>query len=252
MSDTATFQRSMNAGPYVRSAFFTHSGAVRPRNEDAYFDGWSIGVWAVADGMGGHEGGNLASTLIVDRLKAIDAASERIADVAGAVTAANNEIRALAQRRFEGRTIGSTVAALVIEGAKGVCLWAGDSRIYRLRNGALSRLTRDHSQAQEMIDAGALVEGSEEHVGISNVITRAVGADDVLELEQRRIDVAVGDIFLLCTDGLVSVAEDLEIEAALNARWEEPAQRFVELALDRRVRDNVTVGVVEIVNLEEA
>jgi protein phosphatase/serine/threonine-protein phosphatase Stp1 len=141
-------------------------------------------------------------------------------------------------RRGPGRTIASTVVTLLARGEHFACLWAGDSRAYLLRNGALQRLTRDHSLVQELIDQGALSEAEADGHPQANVITRAVGAAGALELDKVSGRMVPGDRFLLCSDGLVRTLTEPEIAAGLAA--EDAAEGLVRLAVERGARDNVT------------
>lgn len=233
--------------PACTSHFVSHRGSVRSLNEDAYLEAPDLGLWAVADGMGGHEAGDLASRLVIDALDVVQPASspaDMIAQVQEKVAAANRRIRLLSEQRLQGRLTGSTVAVLVLCGDTAVCLWAGDSRIYRYRGGALTRLTRDHSRTEELIAMGLLRANEGADPSEANVITRAVGTEEHVELETRVEPRAAEDMFLLCSDGLNKVVQDDEIGATLSATRIGAAARLVELALSRAARDNVTVGVV--------
>lgn len=235
------------AVPACTSHFVSHRGTVRSLNEDAYLEAPDLGLWAVADGMGGHEAGNLASRLVIDALDAAQPASSpetMIAQVQEQMAAANRHIRSLSEHRLQGRLTGSTVAVLILSGETAVCLWAGDSRVYRYRDGALTRLTRDHSRTEEMIALGLLTTDDEADPRYANIITRAVGTEEHLELDSRVERVAGGDLFLLCSDGLNKVVSDDEIGTMIASGWSTAATGLVDLALKRAATDNVTVGVV--------
>ena len=187
------------------SACLTDVGKVRVLNEDACLELPQAGVWVVADGMGGHDAGELASGMIVDTLRTLspapgmnqllDEVEERLLDV-------NTRLVREAALRGRNVTIGSTVVVLLACHSQCVCLWAGDSRVYRLRDGRLTRLTRDHSQVEEWVEQGHMLrEDAENHPG-ANIITRAVGADDALHLDSEFHDLRHRDRFLLCSDGL--------------------------------------------------
>src|SRR5262249_44800641 len=156
----------------LSSAAATHVGAVRQRNEDAALDRGEIGLWAVADGMGGHAGGEVASQCVVESLQAIAPPTDPgtfLAEVRARLTEAIAKLLDESARR--GRSvIGSTVVVLLAHGAFFAVLWAGDSRVYRLRNGALQQLTRDHSQIWELIEAGILDPATAEKHAAANVI----------------------------------------------------------------------------------
>ena len=142
-----------------RSMFVSHRGAVRTTNEDSFLEAPDLGLWVIADGMGGHEAGQVASATIVHALEAmpkLSSGEDTEACVRERIAAANDRLLALSEEIFGGRTIGSTVALLILRPDGATCLWAGDSRIYRLRQGRLQRLTRDHSRTEELIAQGVI------------------------------------------------------------------------------------------------
>jgi serine/threonine protein phosphatase PrpC len=230
------------------SAAATHRGQVRKVNEDAYLDRPDIGLWAVADGMGGHTAGNLASRMVVQEL---ETASQQkflgraVANLGSSLVDANRQLCEEAIRRGAG-IIGSTVAALLAIRGHCVLMWVGDSRIYRLRNGMLHRLSRDHSQVQELVDRGLLAPDSAEAHPAANVITRAVGAGQSLEIDAQIYEIKNEDRFLLCSDGLTKELTEHEIGEQL-ARIEvnELPQALLNQACERGARDNVTAVVVQ-------
>jgi protein phosphatase/serine/threonine-protein phosphatase Stp1 len=229
------------AGPAIVSTAATHPGAVRPRNEDSFVDRPDLGLWAVADGAGGHGAGDFASQSIKEALEAVPAglsAGEILAELRQRISGVHAALQEEASRRGPGRTIASTVVALLARGDHFACLWAGDSRAYLLRDGLLQQITRDHSLVQELIDQGALEETEAEGHPQSNVITRAVGASGELELDKVSGRIEPGDRFLLCSDGLVRTLAEAEIAEALAA--DDAAERLVAQAVERGARDNVT------------
>lgn len=226
----------------------TDVGRVRRHNEDSYLERSDIGLWAVADGMGGHEAGDLASQTIVkclDQVQSPTDAAGFLGSVNRRIHEAHDSLRQEAARRGDGRVIGSTVVALLVRNGHFACLWAGDSRAYLLRDGNLRQVSRDHSLVQDLIEAGQIApEGAESHPH-ANVVTRAVGASDQLELEKRNEALRNGDVFLLCSDGLSRLAEPEEIAETMRRHpGEDGARALVDLALDRGAPDNVTVVVV--------
>lgn len=230
-----------------RSEAITHPGAVRPRNEDAMVDRTEIGLWAVADGAGGHGSGDVASHAIAEALAGIPdglSAAELLAQLRLRLTAVHAELQAEAERRGPGKLLASTVVVLLARGGHFACLWAGDSRIYMLRGGTFSRVTRDHSLVQELVDAGTLSEEEAEAHPQANVITRAIGGHGELALDKLSGRVAPGDRFLLCSDGLFKAVPEAEIAACLAAGH--GANDLINLALERGARDNVTAIVVDI------
>lgn len=231
-----------------RSAARTHVGTVRQRNEDAVLDRAEIGLWAVADGAGGHDRGDYASARIVGALGEVDPALHGVAlldEVKTRLREVNLELRAKAATIGPGALIGSTVAVLLILGNQGYCLWAGDSRFYRMRAGQLRQLSRDQSHVQDLVDRGEIApEAAATHV-LVNIVTNLVGVSDELILEERQDRIEPGDVLLLCTDGLSGVVADFEIAEILR---ETPvaaaADRLIERALACGARDNVSTVVV--------
>src|SRR5947209_4269319 len=164
----------------------THVGLKRKINEDSVFADAGRALWAVADGMGGHEAGEVASAMVADALRCLPAASNPDALAASAAEAlreVNQQLIALGRSDGRDQTIGTTVVGLAIGEGRYSCFWAGDSRAYLLRGGEIRRLSRDHSLVQDLVDAGMLEPEQAEHHENANVITRAVGAAENLELE---------------------------------------------------------------------
>ena len=228
------------------SAARTDTGLVRALNEDAYLNRPDIGVWVVADGMGGHDAGDYASRLIVETIDGISGpvgAATLLADVRVHLTEVNRLLRVAAGG---SRMIGSTVVVLLAHGAHYCCLWAGDSRIYMMRNGRLTRITRDHSHVQELVDRGALSPEAAEHHPFANIITRAVGVENDLKLDKVNDRLQAGDVFLLCSDGLTKEVDDAEIfDMMRGGSCDRMVDDLVDLALRRGGSDNVTAITVE-------
>lgn len=225
----------------------THVGKVRRLNEDAVLDRPDLGLWAVADGMGGHEAGDRASRMVVEALAALapPAGLDDFVAAAKRQLQAVNETLQEEARDGAGRISGSTVAALLVHGRHGVAIWAGDSRIYLYRNGRLHGLSRDHSQVEEWVKSGLLKRHEASGHPASNVITRAVGADDAVELDTTRIDVLPGDVFLLCSDGLYNEVDEEAMSQALSrtdCEWS--AEQLLARALASRARDNISLVIV--------
>ncbi|HEY0419022.1 MAG TPA: protein phosphatase 2C domain-containing protein [Acetobacteraceae bacterium] len=233
-----------------RSWAATHPGAVRTHNEDSFVDRPDIGLWAVADGAGGHEAGEVASSMIAETLSAIPAglsASELLAQVRLRVAATHQALRDEAARRGPRAMVASTLAVLLARDGHFACLWAGDSRVYLLRAGRMMQVTRDHSLVQDLVDSGAISAEDADGHPRANIITRAVGADcDTLELEKISNHLQAGDRFLLCSDGLSKTMDDRVIAGILSDVGDEsPAELLLAAALDLRATDNVTAVAVQ-------
>ncbi|MEJ2179509.1 MAG: protein phosphatase 2C domain-containing protein [Gammaproteobacteria bacterium] len=230
------------------SAGATDVGHVRQINEDAFLERSDIGLWVVADGMGGHHAGDVASGNIIDILDETNP-SDRLADyvdeVEDRIISVNDQLVQLAKQHNDNRTIGSTVVAMIARDGHYAVLWAGDSRAYRYRNNQCVQLTRDHSQVEEMVQRGLIrPEEAEEHPA-SNVITRAVGAAEKIYVDVELDEIHPNDTFLLCSDGLNKHVSDAEIAHFLqNPNLEEIPERLVETTLQRGAIDNITVIVI--------
>jgi len=231
------------------SSATTHVGMVRKVNQDSYAERSDIGVWAVADGMGGHEAGEVASATVTDSIKNLTP-NENIEDMLHAVEQsimdANLQLTQQAASYDSQRVPGSTIVVLIVNGDKGVIVWAGDSRIYRRRDQVVSQLTRDHSHVQDLVEQGVILESEAESHPMANVITRAVGISEPLELDSMWIDVQPDDQFLLCSDGLSRLVTIEELESMMaNKDSEEVTQSLLHTALVRGARDNVTLICVK-------
>ncbi|MFB9269869.1 PP2C family protein-serine/threonine phosphatase [Bradyrhizobium erythrophlei] len=226
----------------------THVGLVRTRNEDSCLVRTDVGLWAVADGMGGHEAGDLASGIVVQSLDAIGAptsAADLLAQCEERLFSANQEILALSRARH-GATVGTTAAVLLVRDGYYACIWAGDSRVYLINRGRISQVSHDHSEVEELIAGGAL---SREEVKDwpSNAITRAVGIAADPEFEVVTGPAEPEDIFVICSDGLTRHLEDVEILQYAATRGAQAAcDDMLALALDRGGFDNVTIVIVRL------
>jgi len=228
----------------------THVGCRRKLNEDAILVRTERGLWAIADGMGGHDAGEVASAMVVEalatcggNLPAHDCAAEAIARL----DRVNASLVEMARSVAEGGTIGSTVVGLVADDSDYVCFWAGDSRAYRVRDGAIVQLTHDHSMVQDLVDAGMIDPAEAANHPDANVITNAVGAADFLRVDSVDGKLQAGDIFLLASDGLTRlVPEDELLLILLRTEFEQSAEQLLELGLQRGAPDNLSVIVVRI------
>lgn len=223
----------------------THVGRQRALNEDAFLSRPDIGLWVVADGMGGHERGEVASAAVIDAFAGAEGGPDLTARSVLArisVEAANRKLLELSRSELENRTVGATVVALMATPRRFMCLWAGDSRAYHAHGGRLTQLTRDHSLVQQLVDAGHLDPAAAAGHPNANVITRAVGVAADLEMDAAVGAVAAGDTFLVASDGLTRLVSEAEILAGLEAAdLEAAADRFIDTALERGAPDNVTL-----------
>jgi serine/threonine protein phosphatase PrpC len=230
----------------------THVGLRRKINEDSLFVDSEHGLWAVADGMGGHEAGEIASTMVTDALRClphIDDVEERTAAAIQALRRVNGDLIELARANGDAnaKSIGTTVVGLAIANGSFCCFWMGDSRVYRLRGSELRRVTRDHSIVQNLVDAGMLTEEQAETHENANLITKAVGVDKSFEVDVVRGDAKPGDQFLLASDGLTRVVRDDELAAKLSAGLlEVVADGMIDTVLARGAPDNVSLIIAKV------
>jgi protein phosphatase len=236
------------SGAAFESYGVSHKGCVRDHNEDSYLVEPQIGLWVVADGMGGHEAGEVASASIVEHLATIGIASsapDLRARFEDRLSRAHAEIRRISRSR--GVTIGSTVAALLAMDGRFACLWSGDSRVYLVRDAAISQISRDHTEVQELLDSGAISAAEAENWPRRNVITRAIGVNDEIAIDFQQGETLAGDIFILSTDGLTAHVSDAEIAAAaLSAAPQAACEKLLSMVLERGGTDNVTIVLVKI------
>lgn len=229
----------------------THAGKVRPYNEDAYLECSVEGVWMVADGMGGHKAGDVASRMLVDTVqqfvKGVPKESHCIDYLREALDEANSRIFEYSQRYLQGETIGTTAALLFIQGGLYHCLWVGDSRLYLLRQHQLIQKTRDHSQVMDMVDQGLISADDAENHPMANVITRAIGVSPEVVIDQVSGELAWGDQFLLCTDGLTKELPDNHIAHCMQAHSvTDSGLALMHSALVRGASDNVTSVLIRV------
>jgi type VI secretion system protein ImpM len=230
------------------SAHATHTGRVRDHNEDALLDSPALRLWAVADGMGGHAEGSVASAAVARALAEVEGAGgleTRVAAARAAVARANRELRERARAHPWTDVIGSTVVTLVAEGDRVACLWAGDSRAYLYREQRLTAVTHDHNVLEELLSNGQFEPSQAATFEGGNALTRAVGGADELQLDEVRLAVRPGDLFLLCSDGLTREVPDAEIAQALaDPDLRRACDALVARAVEHGGRDNVTVVAV--------
>lgn len=225
----------------------THVGNVRKRNEDSYLASPDTGLWAVADGMGGHDDGDVASQTLIKALQTIEypaSAAQLLSLCEQKVADANSRLRALSRERGGG-VIGATLAALLAYDGFYACVWSGDSRIYVVREGKITQLSRDHTEVQALVSEGVITPEEAKTWPGRNVITRAIGVFDEPELEMRSGPLAAGNSFIICSDGLTNHVEDHEIMQYANSSMAQQAcDGLIALTLSRGATDNVTVVIV--------
>ena len=229
------------------SCAITHTGKVRKSNEDSFLDRPDLGLWAVADGMGGHRAGDAASRMIVESLGQLETAAS-FGELVAAAEASLRSVNAtlLAKGKEYHAPTGSTVVALLSDGSAGACLWAGDSRAYRWRDRGLTQLTRDHSQIEAYVRLGLIGRAEATLHPLSNVLTQAVGMQADLGLETLPLEPTAGDRYLLCSDGLYRHVTDQEIGDVLSAGpLSHAADTLLDLTMARGANDNVTIVLVE-------
>jgi protein phosphatase len=241
-------------------------GRVRGHNEDCVESRPDIGVVVLADGMGGYNAGEVASGMATsliasglgqawsrERLKNLDreqAAALSQTILQQQVAAANTAIYEAAQKDPQCAGMGTTLVACIYYDNFLTVGHIGDSRLYRMRGDALEQVTRDHSLLQEQIDSGLITKEDARQSHNKNLVTRALGIDPEVEAEIHTYDVAEGDIYLLCSDGLNDMIEDDEIQMtliALRTNLDLTAQQLVQAANDAGGRDNVSVMLVKVV-----
>ena len=235
----------LKGGFRIQSEGASDPGKVRKLNEDSYLMKPEIGLWVVADGMGGHDAGDFASQTLVaelDKIEETSTAPALLTAMEQHVIRANTMMREAADKAGGGSVIGCTLAALVIFEDAYACVWSGDSRVYRVRYNRIEQITRDHTEAQELLDRGTITAEEARNWPRKNVITRAIGVFDEPELEMVQGRVEHGDVFVICSDGLTEHVEDDEIERfALRRPIGHAVDSMIATTLERGARDNVTV-----------
>lgn len=242
---------NLSAHHFSWSSFgITDKGKMRKHNEDAMLNKPEIGLWAVADGMGGHQAGDMASQMVVNSLNKIcqrmplDQYIDNIEDNLAKI----NKRLVEKAKEFKNQTmIGSTVVGMIAYQIFCAFFWVGDSRLYRMRNGTLRQLSVDHSQVETYIQKGLLNREEAATHPNSNIITRAVGASDNLYIDFDIQEMQKADRYMLCSDGLTKHLHDLEFENMLaQGNAKDVCNKLIQLTLERGAGDNVTVIVIDI------
>jgi protein phosphatase len=240
--DTLRFGKARQVAPMIEFGHLSHVGLRRELNEDTYYGDAELGLWLVADGMGGHEFGEVASALARDAVVREVRAGRGLAE---AVRRADEDIIRQSQRRAEGLPMGTTMVAVKIDGHRFELAWVGDSRAY-LWDGRLRQLSSDHSYVQELIDQGAITAEQARSHPHRNVVTQALGVTDPENLKVETVsgELRPGFQILLCSDGLTEEVDDRNIASLLADRdlsAQECVDHLVAAALEGGGSDNVTV-----------
>lgn len=246
MNDPTTLVPSLGSVPLVfNGAGLTHVGRVRGLNEDSILTDPTGILWAVADGMGGHGHGDVASDIVIACLSDIPDGGDPRTLLTSYLAEANRRVLAKAQE-YGGATMGATVVATMITGAIAHIAWAGDSRAYLSRSGRIRLLTHDHTIVQELVDEGALSAASAKVHEESHVITRAIGVNEALDLDFSSVPLMLGDKLVLCSDGLTECLDDSSIQENIQSTFDPDmaCRLLVAAALDRGGPDNISVIVV--------
>jgi protein phosphatase len=250
--------------PLRRTGFArTDLGRKRTSNEDAFFFDDPLGLYVVADGMGGHAAGEVASREAVDTLygmvkRGIGELHELVDPVAeddvraacrlmeSAVQAATYMVFSIAELDREKSGMGTTISALLVLGEYAVTAQVGDSRIYRVHEDKVEQITEDHTLIAWQLKQGLITPHEAKRSPHRNVITRAVGNREYVQVDTRRVPLASGDRFLLCSDGLHGYLQDADIEPVARLGGERAVKRFIDLANERGGKDNITAVLLEI------
>lgn len=229
----------------------TDVGRRRTNNEDAFLIDDELGLWVVADGMGGQAAGEVASQqavetvhgMVLSGLRRGSANVERILE--SAVQAATYMVYGMAELDSSKTGMGTTLSAVLRQPDRLIIAQVGDSRVYRVRNGRATQLTEDHTLVNWQIQQGLITAEQAKKSKQKNVITRAVGNRDYVQVDIFHCDVMPNDVFVLCSDGLYAYIRATELPELLEARGDAAVQALIDMANERGGRDNITVALVE-------
>lgn len=236
-----------SSGKYWSSAAATSAGNVRPQNEDTYLIDGVRGLWAVADGMGGHQHGALASQMVIESLLSVQDGplEQRLEQAAQALHWVNFHLSCERTLTGPGQTMGSTVMVLLAQAGRAACLWVGDSRCYLLRRGVLYQISEDHSLVQQWVNAKKLTPEEALQHPKSNIITRAIGIEPELHLQSAEFELYPDDLLLLCTDGLYrELPSAVIIQSLQTLNPDKAVEKLIQHTLAGAASDNVTAVVV--------
>ena len=238
----------------MKVASMTDPGRVRKTNEDSVFADGGLGLLIVADGMGGHNGGEVASRIAVETISGLmrqgleigGGAQDLDGLIRGAIRAADDRIRDQADGDPELQDMGTTLVLALCRGDRIHLAHVGDSRAYRFRNGSIEQLTEDHSLVAQMLKDGELTREDAVHFRLRHVVTRSLGHRIASEVDQATVPWQRGDYLLLCSDGLTNMVEDSELHSVIAAGGAD-IERACQEAIDRANRyggkDNITAAL---------
>ena len=231
----------------ISSSGVTHTGHVRSKNEDSILVNTDENVWIVADGMGGHHAGDFASQTITNNLslfKQHDSLDDSILLLEENILNSNSIIRKKSYKLGRNATIGSTVVCVYVWQNFLFTFWAGDSRLYRFRQGKLQRLTEDHSYVEELVRMGKIEARDAEEHPAANVVLKAVGIDDHLCMDFEYFELEDGDIYIICSDGLYKDLDEENIAPIIESHTEdmnELSEALLASSLDAGGTDNTSI-----------
>jgi len=265
MASRRSSQKIQAAGAnYTKRGGFglTDVGRRRAANEDAFYMDDALGLYVVADGMGGHAAGEVASQEAVDAVYGmvkrgsrdlkplslpLDEASARATCrmMESAIQSATYMVFSLAELDQEKSGMGTTISAMFVTGGFAVTAQVGDSRIYRISKGVVEQLTEDHTLIAWQLKQGLITEEEARVSPHRNVITRAVGNREYVEVDTRLVPIEPGDRFILCSDGLHGYLRETDVAPVINLGGRAAVKRFIDLANERGGKDNITAILVE-------
>lgn len=230
----------------ILSAFRTDVGKVRANNQDAPIVSEKLRLYGVADGMGGHKGGEVASTSARDDLlRELEGKTPSVAALSGAIEEVNRQIYHQQEHDDALTGMGTTLSVLWMSDNFVYIGHVGDSRVYLLRDGEFKQMTLDHSLVEQLVREGVLTEEEAQNHPMRNIITRAIGTDESVEVDVVVEERRKGDLWLACSDGLHGLVDDLQMRDALRQYApEKAADVLLKAALDAGGRDNVTLVIV--------
>jgi protein phosphatase len=250
----------------IRYAAASDRGLVRKNNEDAFLADPGLGFFAVADGMGGHAAGEIASRLALDTLRKSISESKQNRDtesspnqtallsppstlLVNGIRLANQAVFQSSQEKEEYRGMGTTVVALFFSDSSSVVAHVGDSRLYRIRGGRIDQVTEDHSLVWEQYREGYLSKEALSSSPLKNIVTRALGMNPTVDVDVQEIDLQKGDLLVLCSDGLSDLVQDGELMSAIrnaSGDLDRACRDLTQLANQRGGKDNITTLIIQI------